>query len=93
MTANKGAIGHTFGAAGAIESIFTILSIKNDISPLIKNLSNPISEPKINLTKQTKNHKINYALKNSFGFGGVNVSLLYKKYESMWNNQHIQYIS
>ncbi|EAR96536.1 3-oxoacyl-(acyl carrier) synthase II (macronuclear) [Tetrahymena thermophila SB210] len=81
VTANKGAIGHTFGAAGAIESIFTILSIKNGISPLIKNLQNPISEPFVNLSKETVSHDIKYALKNSFGFGGVNVSLLFKKFE------------
>lgn len=57
VTANKGAIGHTFGAAGAIESIFTILSVKEGISPKILNLEKPIAgmdTAKFQLTRENQ---------------------------------------
>lgn len=77
LVANKSQLGHTFGAAGAIESIFTILSLKEGIVPGIKNLEKPIIK---NFTPIPREQKIETALKNAFGFGGVNVSLVFKRF-------------
>lgn len=84
ITANKGAIGHCFAAAGAIESIFSVLSIENQIVPGILNLESPIIKPELNYVKEEtgRKQKINKVLKNSFGFGGVNVALLFGKYDN-----------
>lgn len=82
MSSTKSMTGHALGAAGAIEAIFTTLAIKNDIAPPTINLDNP--EPQfaaIDLIPHTaQQFNIDYALSNSFGFGGTNGSLLLKKY-------------
>ncbi len=82
MSSTKSMTGHALGAAGAIETIFTALAVKNDIAPPTINLDNP--EPDfvgIDLIANTaKEFTIHYALSNSFGFGGTNGSLLLKKY-------------
>ena len=82
VTANKSAIGHCFGAAGAIETIFAILSIENQIAPGILNLEKPIKKPELNYIyeKTGRKQKIEKVMKNSFGFGGVNVALLLSKF-------------
>lgn len=90
VSSNKGHMGHLLASAGAVESIFTVMSIYHQIIPHTLNLNiageknTEICEPFQNL-KFVKNSpintKINYALKNSFGFGGVNSSLLFKKFE------------
>lgn len=82
MSSTKSMTGHALGAAGAIEAIFTALAVKNDIAPPTINLDNPDSEfSEIDLIPhKAKSFTINYALSNSFGFGGTNGSLLLKKY-------------
>lgn len=83
MSSTKSMTGHALGAAGAIEAIFTALAVKNNIAPPTINLDNPEPEfETIDLLPHTaKTFDINYALSNSFGFGGTNGSLLLKKYQ------------
>ena len=81
MSSTKSSTGHLLGASGSIEAIFSILSIKDGIIPPTLNLEN-VSEncTGINLVpKQSIEKKINFALSNSFGFGGTNVSLIFKR--------------
>ena len=74
--------GHLLGAAGAVEAIATVLSIKNSIIPPTINLDNPDPECDLNYTpKVAAKLEINYALSNTFGFGGHNATLLFKKFE------------
>ena len=82
ISSTKSMTGHLLGAAGAIEAIATILSIVNDIVPPTINLTNPDPECDLNYSplNATKT-KINYAISNTFGFGGHNASLLFKKYK------------
>lgn len=80
MSATKSMTGHLLGAAGAIEAVFTALSIKDQIAPPTLNLEDPIDGNRIDLVPhQAKDCSINYAVTNSFGFGGTNVSLVMKK--------------
>jgi 3-oxoacyl-[acyl-carrier-protein] synthase II len=79
ISSTKSQTGHLLGAAGAIEAIFSVLTIKNQIMPATINLENPIEHNGINIVKGTpKKEKIDYVLSNSFGFGGTNVSLIFK---------------
>ncbi len=81
MSSTKSMTGHTLGAAGAIEAIFSILSIQNNIAPPTINLENPDDGIKIDLiANKYKEFSIKYALSNSFGFGGTNGSLVFKKF-------------
>lgn len=80
MSSTKSAIGHLLGAAGAVESIFSVLAMQHGIAPPTLNLDNPSVDTKINLCAHTAIEKpINIALSNSFGFGGTNASLIFKK--------------
>ncbi|MFL2801994.1 MAG: beta-ketoacyl-ACP synthase II [Paracoccaceae bacterium] len=80
MSSTKSSIGHLLGAAGAVEAIFCILAIRDQIAPPTINLNNIDKESKIDLApNKSVNRKINYALSNSFGFGGTNASLIFKK--------------
>jgi 3-oxoacyl-[acyl-carrier-protein] synthase II len=80
MSSTKSATGHLLGAAGAIEAIFTILAIRDQVAPPTINLDNPAVETVIDLAPNVKREReINYALSNSFGFGGTNASLLLGK--------------
>lgn len=80
MSSTKSATGHLLGAAGAIEAIFTILAIRDQVAPPTINLDNPAVETPIDLAPNVKRKReINYALSNSFGFGGTNASLLLGK--------------
>ena len=79
VSSTKSSIGHLLGAAGSVESIFYIMSLNNNILPATLNLDNPIETTNINLiTKNVLEKNINYALSNSFGFGGTNTALLFK---------------
>ena len=80
MSSTKSSTGHLLGAAGAIEAIFTILAIRDQVAPPTINLDNPAIETQIDLAPNRKvSREINFAISNSFGFGGTNASLLLAK--------------
>ncbi len=80
MTSTKSAIGHLLGAAGAVEAIFSILAMRDGICPPTLNLDNPSVETKINLAPhKAVEKKVDAALSNSFGFGGTNASVVFKR--------------
>ncbi|KIC34760.1 beta-ketoacyl-ACP synthase II [Leisingera sp. ANG-S5] len=80
MSSTKSATGHLLGAAGAIEAIFSILAIRDQVAPPTINLDNPAVETPVDLAPNAKRErKINVALSNSFGFGGTNASVLFGK--------------
>ncbi|RJE82959.1 beta-ketoacyl-ACP synthase II [Paracoccus onubensis] len=77
MSSTKSSIGHLLGAAGAVEAIFCVLAIRDQICPPTINLDNPAVEPKLDLAANAAvRRKVNIALSNSFGFGGTNASLV-----------------
>ena len=79
MSSTKSATGHLLGAAGAIEAVFSILAIRDQVAPPTLNLDNPSRESVIDrVAKQAQPRKIKAALSNSFGFGGTNASILFK---------------
>lgn len=81
MSSTKSAIGHLLGAAGAVEAIFSLLAIRDQIAPPTINLDNPSVETALDLVPHTaRKREVNYALSNSFGFGGTNASLVFKRY-------------
>merc|ERR1711879_681492 len=80
LTSNKGAIGHLLAAAGAVEGIFTTLSVKNDVIPCTLNLENPSSDYENFVMGESLKMEVNSAISNSFGFGGNNSSVVFKKY-------------
>ena len=81
VSSTKGSTGHLLGAAGAIEAAFSALSVRDNIVPPTKGLNN--SEFQLNFVKENalKDCQIDYAISNSFGFGGTNSSLIFKKYQ------------
>jgi 3-oxoacyl-[acyl-carrier-protein] synthase II len=80
MSSTKSMTGHLLGAAGAIEAIFSILAIRDQVAPPTINLDNPAVETKVDLAPNAKREReINVALSNSFGFGGTNASVLFRK--------------
>lgn len=81
VSSTKSMIGHTIGAAGAIESVVCVLSIKDNIVPPTINLDEP--DPELDLDfvpNKSRQHKVNVAISNSFAFGGHNVTLVFKNY-------------
>ena len=79
ISSTKSMTGHTLGAAGAVESIFSILSIVNNISPPTINLNNPDEGCDLDFVpNQARDMKIDISLNNSFGFGGTNSTLIFK---------------
>ncbi len=79
MSSTKSAIGHLLGAAGAVEAIFSILAMRDNIAPPTLNLDNPERETPIDLVPHRPRRKqIDVALSNSFGFGGTNASLIFR---------------
>jgi 3-oxoacyl-[acyl-carrier-protein] synthase II len=83
ITANKSMLGHTLGAAGAIEAIFTIQTIRESCVPPTINLEDPDDAAEgLNLTPNTaQTHDIRTAMSNSFGFGGQNTALILRRWE------------
>ena len=81
MSSTKSMTGHLLGAAGAIEAIFSILAIRDNIVPPTINLENPIPEVgDFNLVPNVaQKREVNAALSNSFGFGGTNASVIFKR--------------
>ena len=80
MSSTKSSIGHLLGAAGSVEAIFALLSIRDQVAPATLNLDNPSVETPIDLVPHTpKKREINTVLSNSFGFGGTNASLIFRK--------------
>ena len=80
VSSTKSMIGHLLGAAGAVEAIFSILAIRDSIAPPTINLDEPDDGCDLNLVANTAQQRnIDYALSNSFGFGGTNGTLLFKK--------------
>jgi 3-oxoacyl-[acyl-carrier-protein] synthase II len=80
MSSTKSSIGHLLGAAGAVEAIFSILAMRDGIAPPTINLDNPSVETAIDLVPhQSRRRSIEIALSNSFGFGGTNASLIFRR--------------
>jgi 3-oxoacyl-[acyl-carrier-protein] synthase II len=81
MSSTKSSIGHLLGAAGAVEAIFSILAIRDNVAPPTLNLDNPSVETPIDLVPhKAREREINMVLSNSFGFGGTNASLIFKRH-------------
>ncbi|MFZ0423786.1 MAG: beta-ketoacyl-ACP synthase II [Xanthobacteraceae bacterium] len=80
MSSTKSSIGHLLGAAGAVEAIFCLLAMRDGMLPPTINLDNPSVATAIDLVPhQARKHPINIALSNSFGFGGTNASLVFRR--------------
>jgi len=80
MSSTKSSIGHLLGAAGAVEAIFCILALRDQVAPPTINLGNPAVTPRLDLApNKAVKRKIDVALSNSFGFGGTNASLVVGK--------------
>ena len=80
MSSTKSSIGHLLGAAGAVEAIFSVLAMRDGIAPPTINLDNPSVETAIDLVPhRAKKRKIDIVLSNSFGFGGTNASLVFRR--------------
>jgi 3-oxoacyl-[acyl-carrier-protein] synthase II len=80
MSSTKSAIGHLLGAAGAVEAIYSVLAIRDGIAPPTLNLDNPSVDTTIDLVPHVaKKRQIDTVLSNSFGFGGTNASLVFRR--------------
>ncbi len=80
MSSTKSSIGHLLGAAGAVEAIFSILAIRDGVAPPTLNLDNPSVETALDLVPHVARRRpIDTALSNSFGFGGTNASLIFRR--------------
>jgi 3-oxoacyl-[acyl-carrier-protein] synthase II len=81
MSSTKSCIGHLLGAAGAVEAIFSVLAIRDQVAPPTINLDHPSVETPIDLVpNKARERDINVVLSNSFGFGGTNASLLFRRF-------------
>jgi 3-oxoacyl-[acyl-carrier-protein] synthase II len=79
MSSTKSAIGHLLGAAGAVEAIFSVLAIRDQVAPPTLNLEDPSVETALDLVPHAaRKREIGIALSNSFGFGGTNASLVFR---------------
>jgi len=80
MSSTKSAIGHLLGAAGAVEAVFGVLAIRDNICPPTLNLDNPSVETSFDLVpREAKQRQVDTVLSNSFGFGGTNASLVLRR--------------
>ncbi|MGE4553324.1 MAG: beta-ketoacyl-[acyl-carrier-protein] synthase II, partial [Desulfovibrionaceae bacterium] len=82
ICSNKSQIGHLLGGAGGVEGVFTTLSIANSTVPSTVNLETPDPDCDLDYVPEGPRHcDIEYALSNSFGFGGTNACVVFKKFE------------
>ncbi len=80
MSSTKSSIGHMLGAAGAVEAIFCLLAMRDQVAPPTINLDNPSVDTALDLVPhKARKRPINIALSNSFGFGGTNASLVFRR--------------
>jgi 3-oxoacyl-[acyl-carrier-protein] synthase II len=79
VTATKSMTGHLIGAAGAVESIATLLAVRDDVVPPTINLQNPDEDLTVDVPTSARSMPVPAALCNSFGFGGHNASVLFRK--------------
>ncbi len=80
MSSTKSSIGHLLGAAGAVEAIFSVLAIRDQIAPPTINLDNPSVDTPLDLVPhEARKRDIDVVLSNSFGFGGTNASLVFRR--------------
>jgi 3-oxoacyl-[acyl-carrier-protein] synthase II len=79
VTSTKSMTGHLLGAAGAIESVATVLAVQNDTVPPTINLDDPDDELRVDVPREPRHMPIPAAMNDSFGFGGHNVSLIFRK--------------
>lgn len=84
MSSTKSAIGHLLGAAGAVEAVLSVKALQDQICPPTLNLENPADEvAHMDLVPlKAKPKALKAVMSNSFGFGGTNSSLIFKKYEA-----------
>jgi 3-oxoacyl-[acyl-carrier-protein] synthase II len=83
MSSTKSSIGHLLGAAGAVEAIFSILALRDNVAPPTINLDHPSVETPIDLVPHRPRKKeINTVLSNSFGFGGTNASVIFRRFDA-----------
>jgi len=81
MSSTKSATGHLLGASGGIEAIFAIKAIENNLLPPTINYETPDEECDLDyVPNQAREHQVNVAMSNSFGFGGHNATLIFKRY-------------
>jgi len=81
MSSTKSATGHLLGAAGAVEAIFSLLAMRDNVAPATINLDNPSVETALDLVPhEPKPHEIDVVLSNSFGFGGTNASVVFRRH-------------
>jgi len=84
VSSNKSMFGHLLGAAGAVEAIFTVLTIRDAIIPPTINYDTPDPECDLDyVPNMARKAQVNIALSNSFGFGGINATLVFKKFEEL----------
>jgi len=77
LSSTKSSVGHLLGAAGAVEAIFSVLAIRDQVAPPTMNLDDPAVETPLDLAPNAaRERKIDVALSNSFGFGGTNAALV-----------------
>ena len=81
ISSTKSSIGHLLGAAGAVEAIFSILAIRDQVVPPTINLENSVVSDDFDLVPNiAKQRNVNYVMSNSFGFGGSNATLIFSKF-------------
>jgi 3-oxoacyl-[acyl-carrier-protein] synthase II len=82
VSSTKSMTGHLLGGAGGVETVFSALAVHDDIMPPTINYENPAEELDLDYIPNTaRKATVNYAMSNSFGFGGTNAALLLKKYK------------
>jgi len=80
LSSTKSMIGHLLGAAGAVEAVFSVLAIRDQVAPPTINLDNQEQETALKMVKDKgEPMKIDVAMSNSFGFGGTNATIIFKK--------------